>query len=575
MASGAGTIVTREDAINALQNPGAVHSYGKAPVLNHSDADRPGLGGLFAGELDLPDAVAGVNDDDFAIHARGRLVIPADGQYTFCFKGPEWCAVRTAGQAWQKVGGEFGIDPADPSTVLTYRNNSANNTSLSDFTAHAVIPLPAGCHDIDLVTGDRDGSFFMELYSRPGNFINTGEYTSGAANNVIENPTSNEYRLVGYRSTGTLPVPWEDGNGWTRRGTTPATTTQPAGWPGTNIANHEIWLTANGVTTDPTTRDTVNERNPQNPTTDAGIPNGRDIWRQTTSDDNYLDEGFEAMRVIPAAGTDSIGWQGDDGGFVEIQDLPAGAEFSTRFEAMSVLTPVVANAANGTFNGRIQLSVGGGNTCTISRLTFPGDGSVSDPATYPIKSLHFEGTGGCYWKIFSGTANGYGRMLTPLSRNGADAAAADVSGIQLAGPDIEIVAVGMTAGPAFSFTFLSVPGVAYTIWRSDNLTTLTSQGTITATGLTTTYTSGPIGPGDPRYFYRASKQAGARNSGPGVETPPRDFSFAMACNAGPLQSRGKRGICAVIVLRYEIRRRHFIPALCFRFVLCAGRRRGP
>jgi hypothetical protein len=505
VASGAGTIVTLADAINALQNPAAVHQYGKAPVLNHSDADRPGVGGIFAGELDLPGAVTGADENDFAVHARGRLVIPAAGQHTFCFKGSEWAAIRIAGQAWQNVGGDFGVDPADASTVFIYRNNSANNNNLSDFVARAVITLPAGCHDIDFISGDRDGSFFMELYTRPGNFINTGEYTSSTANNGVANPTSNDYRLVGYKSTGTLPVPGVDGNGWTRRGTTPATTTQPAGWPGTNIANHEIWLTANGVTTDPTTRDTVNERDPQSPTTDAGIPNGRDIWRQTTNDDNYLDEGFDANLVIPAAGTYSLGWQGDDGGFIEIHNLPAGVEFSSRFEAMAVLTPSVANAANGTVNGRIQLAVGGGNTRTISRVTFPDDGSVTYPATYPIKSLHFEGTGGCYWEIFAGPANGYGRMLTLLSRNGADAAAADVSGIQLAGPDIEVVAVGWAAGPAFSFTFNSVSGVTYTIWRSDDLTNWANQGTITATAATTTYTSGPIGAGEPRYFYRASK----------------------------------------------------------------------
>ena len=39
--------------------------------------------------------------------------------------------MSAAGQTWQNVGGEFGIDPADDSTVFTYRNNSANNTNFA------------------------------------------------------------------------------------------------------------------------------------------------------------------------------------------------------------------------------------------------------------------------------------------------------------------------------------------------------------------------------------------------------------------------------------------------------------
>ena len=504
--SGVGTITTLTDAINALNNPGGTHTYGTAPVLNHSDADRPGIGGIFAGELDLPGAVASTDDNDFAVHARGRLAIATAGQYTICFKGSEWAAIRIPGKVWQNVGGEFGIDPADPSTVFTYRNNSINNTNLSDFTARAVINLPAGCHDIEVITGDRDGSFHMELYARPGNFINTGEYTSGTANNGLANPTSNEYRLIGYKGDGTLASLGVDANGWSRRGTTPAasaTAAAPAGWPGTNIAGHETWLTANGVTTDPTSRDTVNDRDPQNPTTDIGIPNGRDIWRQTTIDDNYHVEGYDATLVVPEAGTYSIGWQGDDGGFIEIQNLPPGVQFSTRFEAMGVLTPTVANAANGTVNGRIQLAVGGGNTRTISRLTFPT--TISYPATFPIKSLHFEGNGGCYWEIFAGPASGYGRMLTLIERIQGLANIADVNGIQLAGPDIDVLSVAWQPGPAFSFTFKSVAGITYNIERSDDLVIWTSQGTITATGATTTYTSGPLNPADRRFYYRASK----------------------------------------------------------------------
>ena len=160
------------------------------------------------------------------------------------------------------------------------------------------------------------------LYSRPGNFINTGEYTSGTANGGLANPTSNDYRLIGYKGDGTLTSLGVTSAGWIRRGTTPINSgTAPAGWGGTTIATHETWLAANGVTNDPTAQDTVNERDPQSGGP-GSIVNDRDFWRQPALgavDDNYYVEGFDATLVVPEAGTYSIGWQGDDGGFIEVR----------------------------------------------------------------------------------------------------------------------------------------------------------------------------------------------------------------------------------------------------------------
>jgi hypothetical protein len=80
-----------------------------------------------------------------------------------------------------------------------------------------------------------------------------------------------------------------------------------------------------------------------------------------------------------------------------------------------------------------------------------------------------------------------------------------VDGIQLAGPDIEVLSVAWLPGPAFSFTFVSIAGITYRIERSADLATWTPEGTLQATGPTTTFTSGPLTPGDPRFFYRAAK----------------------------------------------------------------------
>jgi hypothetical protein len=500
---GAGTIASLADAVNALQGVAGTHDYGTAPVINHSDPEYPGTGGIFPGELALPGDTASA-DNDFAVHGRAKLAISTAGLQTICVRSSDAVALRIKGQIWQQMGPEFGLDPADSSTVYIYRNNPANNTTTGEFAARALIDLPVGTHEIEFITFDRDNSFFIEIYSRSGNQINTAEYAAGTANNGQANP-SGDYRLIGYKGDGTLASLGVLAPGWIRQGTTPATTTQPAGWPGTTISGFETWILGNGVTSDPTAQVTVNERDPQNPTTDAGIPNGRDMWRQTTNDDNYYVEQFDATLVVPEAGTYSIGWQGDDGGFIELRNLPAGVEFS-RLEAMAVATPSIVNSSDGSVNGRLKLEVGGGNTRTMARITFPA--TLTYPAQFPIRSLHFEGTGDCYWEIFSGTGNGYGRMVTLLQSGSSSATVPDVDGIQLVGNagDIEVLNVAWVAGPAFSFTFRSVQGANYTISRSTDLLNWTTVTSIPATGTATTFTSGIISPADGRFFFRAARQ---------------------------------------------------------------------
>ncbi|HWB07159.1 MAG TPA: hypothetical protein VG796_29315 [Verrucomicrobiales bacterium] len=496
---GAGTIASLTDAVNALQAVAGTHDYGTAAVINHSDPEYPGTGGIFPGELTLP-GDTGAADNDFAVHGRARLAITTAGLQTICIRCSDSAALRIKGQTWQQMGPEAGLDPADSSTIFIYRNNPANNTTTGEFAARALINLPAGNHEIEFVTFDRDNSFFVEIYSRSGNQINTAEYAAGTANNGLANP-SGDYRLIGYKGDGTLSSLGVLAPGWLRQGTTPSAA-QPGGWPGTNIANFETWILANGVTPDSTARETVNDRDPQNPTTDLGIPNGRDIWRQTTADDNFYVEQFDATLVVPEAGTYSIGWQGDDGGYIEVRGLPAGVGFS-RLESMAVATPAIVPASDGTVNGRLRLEGTGGNTRTMAKISFPD--TLSYPAQFPIRSLHFEGSGGCYWEIFAGPGSGYGRMVTLLQSGSASATVADVDGLQLVGPDIEVLNVSLLPGPAFSFTFSSQQGVTYTISRTLDLVNWTNVGTIVATGPTSTYNSGVLTAADMRYLYRATK----------------------------------------------------------------------
>ncbi len=511
---GAGTLASLTDALAALGNPAGIHLTASAPVINHSDPSFAGTGGMFPGEFTLPSDTLNSDDNDFAMHATARIVITNPGIYTFCMKHSETVALRIRGQRFLNVGGEFGIDPADSSTVFTVRN-SLNNVNTTEFTSRASINLAAGTYDVEVIAFDRDGAFFVELYSRTntGNFINTGEYIASGTANAGLATTSGDYRLVGYRrpSDETFGIPGVEEPGWTRGGTTPVAAA-PAGWGGTNVANHDLWYDnpTNGATTDPNPLNVINERDPQSPTTDAGIPNGRNFWRNTTADDNHYVEVFTANLIIPEAGTYSFGWQGDDGGYLEIQNLPTGIGFE-RIEAAAVpgANLTITAATGGFANGRLQNQIGGGNTKSMARITFPNDGSITYPATYPIRSQHFEGTGGSYWEIFAGVSTSYGRPLLLLQSGVATDQGPDLDGILLATvPEvIPVTNVALVDGK-LSFTFESTAGTNYSIERSTILSNDPWEfvGNVLAAGATTTFTQPTATlPGEPRYFYRARR----------------------------------------------------------------------
>ncbi len=517
---GAGTLNTLAEAITALGNGAATHTTGTAPVINHSDPSFAGLGGMFGGELTLPTDTAGTptDDNDFVMHGAAKIVIATPGIYTFAMKHGENVALRIKGQRWLNVAGEFGIDPQDPGTLYTTRN-SLNAVNITEFTSRAIISLQAGTYEVDVVAFDRDGGFFVEFYSRPlpANVLNTAEYVTSATIGATVT-MAGDYRLVGYKGDGSLGVLGVDTPGWTRSVTTPtAATAAPSGWGGTSVANHDLWFdnASNGASADPNPQITVNDRDPQNPATlsqnTTGLPNDRDFFKNTTADDNFYVERYTAMLSVPEAGTYSIGWQGDDGGYIEVLNLPAGIGFQ-RIEAAALPgANLTITAATGNYaNGRLQLNAGGGNTKTMARITFPNDGSVIYPASYPIRSQHYEGSGGSYWEIFASPGNGYGRPLLLLESGVSTTGGADVNGIPLMEipGTIDVTAVSMVDGNKFSFTFVSTPGVFYTIERSTSMEALSWEvvGEIIANSPATTYTEGAATiPDQPRYFYRARR----------------------------------------------------------------------
>ena len=171
----------------------------------------------------------------------------------------------------------------------------------------------------------------------------------------------------------------------------------------------------------------------------------------------------------------------------------------------------IPNAPAGTgVRGRLQNQPDGGNTKSMARITFPSDGSITYPATLPIRSQHSEGAGGSCWEIFAGVSSSYGRPLLLLEADAANANAQDFSGIALAAiaviSEIRVTNVQLVNGNLLSFTFESETGRTYRIERSVSMmdSPWETAGNIVATGTCTTWTqSAPTLPVQSRFFYRA------------------------------------------------------------------------
>jgi hypothetical protein len=202
---GGTSITDLQLAVAALEGAGGTHSYDFSPVLNHIDPENPGTGGIFGNDRLLPGNTP-ADDNDFAVHARALIQIPANGFYTFAVKASDGFALRIKDGSWLNRSGPGGIDPADPSTLVA--NGVGSSTGPTELTTRGSLALPAGPHEVEFVTLERDRDSSFELYATAGNVAGTGEYVNvGAANGGLAAPNAAQpYRLVGYKSPGSLSV---------------------------------------------------------------------------------------------------------------------------------------------------------------------------------------------------------------------------------------------------------------------------------------------------------------------------------------------------------------------------------
>ena len=490
------TMNTIQDAVAALNSNAGESVYGTAQVINYSDPSQPGTAGLFGGDQPLPGDLEFTDDNDVVVQARATIFVPTTGLYTFGVRSSEGFALRIGNNPWLSRNGTGGIDPADP-TVLTW---SAGATGLSEIVTRSLITLPAGCHQIEFIAFDRSRDFMAELYAIPGNQLGTGEYAAGATanNGAITINAADGWRLVGYKASPT-PIGFIGAKapGFSVVQTLPFTTTQPAGW-GITAAQTDNWLATQPLTT-LVNRDMINLRDPAGGTGlfPNDYPNPNDV---ASVDDNFFVSRFEGTLVVPVTGTYNVGWQGDDGGYLEFLTPPQGAQpVFTRLIANAIGSATITAASNGNPNSRIELNAGGGNTRTSGEVFL-------EQGEYPVRVQWFEGNGGAYFEVFATPSNANGRVIR-LIANGGATSATDTDGLQLVNPDLNVLNYGLESN-TFSLTFSSIPGASYRVESAESPAGpwATVAPSVIAASVTTSW-SGPVTPGtEPgRRFFRVRK----------------------------------------------------------------------
>ncbi|MES2706182.1 MAG: lectin-like protein [Verrucomicrobiota bacterium] len=539
------TLETLTDALTALQAAAGDHTSATASLLNFIDPEAPGVGGIFAGDQAVPGDAAELNDEDFALHARGKLQVTTAGIYTFGVKNSDGFALRIKGQSWLTNGtggASGGIDPADPSTFIMTPGTAA----LTDRTSRASVNLAAGTYEVDFVTFDRSADFHAEVYVARGQNAGTAEYatlgtaaavnTTGGGGAAIT--LTDGWRLVNYTPAGlaTLGLNGVADNGavgWKVEQTAPQAAAPTAdktggftwGTSGSALAAADAWF---GNATSIVTTQGVDQINFNDPgfggpgifPNDQPNPNNLPTTNATNTDDNYFATRMTGLLVVPKAGIYSIGFNSDDGEYFEFSGTGANVPVFTRLVANATGTADAADAAvitasgDGVEGARFKVDGGTGNSRCVAEVQLAA-------GTYPVKAVWFEGTSSSFNEIFAGPSPAWGRPVSLLIESvltngvvtsGAMEQITDIDGLALAPSDVvppagplEITGIVRNPNGSVTITWTSDIGSSYSVEASDNLQLPweTVGAAAVATTTTSSYTSPALS--GTRLFWRVRR----------------------------------------------------------------------
>ena len=396
-----------------------------------------------------PNAPQGANDRVVTV-AKGRITVPAASVYTFWARGDDGFLLRL-----KAVSGPNPVfkratngDPnqANGRFEMSNPNELFFDGGTGDSNTRGIIFLAAGQYDIEYLQWEGVGGFWYELTAAVGEFPHGTEPPQG-------------WRLVGYQTPATtIVVPGLAAPGWSVETSLPDTATGALG----TITAAEALIDVDKTTT---TWAVLNFTDPESGNNGSFTPNNP-FPRNTAADDNNYAMRATGNLVIAQAGVYNLGFQGDDGGYMDITG-PGNPVWTSVVETNHPLQAVITESVPGSgVNNRLQVEVGTGNSRTIGNITLAA-------GTYSIKTLVFEGGGGSWWEVIGAKAPVSTGFNYPLLVQGAGSTVTDFDMLILVSSAAETIPVtNFTANPAtgaYSLTFVSTAGATYQLEYSTNM----------------------------------------------------------------------------------------------------------
>lgn len=389
--------------------------------------------------------------------AKGRISVPADSHYTFWARGDDGFLLRIKAASGANPGFKRATNAEENQANGRFEMSNPNelffDAGTGDSNTRGIIFLTAGEYDLEYIHWEGEGGFWYELTAA------AGEYPHGT-----EPPEG--WRVVGYDTPSTsILVPGIASPGWTVESSTPGRPEFAFSIAGAEAAIDATLADGTAPAAKTSTWPIINFADPQNGSNGYLTPNNPWPLNTTADDDNY------AMRAtgtldITVAGEYYLGFQGDDGGYMEITG-PGNPAFSSIFvtnhPAQAVLMEAVAGSG---INNRLQVEVGTGNSRTLGAITL-GVGS------YTVKTLMYEGSGGSWWEVIGAKAPTLPSFAVPLLAAGSGSTATDRDMLVLVAPPEEPLRVtnltfDSTTGD-FSLSFSSVANARYRLEYSTHM----------------------------------------------------------------------------------------------------------
>jgi hypothetical protein len=383
---GTGQILHTQQADAFIRSGAGTVTTSEVTEINYNDPTGAGAG-KFGGNITF-DQDTPADDNDFAVVAKAKILVPQDGTYTFAVDSDDGFRLRIPGQTFTSGQGYFTIQPGTYAQGDTLENpwprGGAQAVSLG------VIDLPAGQHDIELLFFERAGGAHVELSAAPGahsSFFN------------IPGTRASTFQLVGHRGTGAMTAnvqaPGEIvGGAFNVR----EVLRLPFGSGNlNNLTDAGNLLNApDGDDVVATyTSQFVNFVDPDSPGSGGDFQGDAPFGTDTPGDNNDIALRANAVLRIATESDFTYGFNGDDGGQLEFLDPdgPGGPLTAPAFTGFTRLGDTTAAHIVGIDGGKLFYNTNTGNSRLIGRIHLtPGD--------YPIEFTYWERGGGGFVELF-------------------------------------------------------------------------------------------------------------------------------------------------------------------------------